>query len=99
TKRIVDVDVHLRDTPGALAPYAEMPWRKSLELMAKRPYRHLDVAGLSPGLRADPPYPGGHKPKDVPDAATLRSQLDDLGITDAILMPDNLLYFALLPNI
>jgi predicted TIM-barrel fold metal-dependent hydrolase len=99
--RIVDVDVHVRDMPGLLAPYAIEPWRKSLELMAKKPYNHLDVAGLSPGLRADPPYPGGHQGilDQIPNAGKMREGLDMLGIDDAILMPDNLLYLANIPNI
>jgi hypothetical protein len=24
---VVDCDVHVNETPGALAPYCEMPWR------------------------------------------------------------------------
>ncbi len=65
--RIVDVDVHLADTPQALAPYCEMPWRKSLEIIGKMPYRHLDVPGFSPGLRIDVPIPGGQPRLHVKD--------------------------------
>ncbi len=87
--------------PGLLAPYAIQPWRQSLELMAKKPYNHLDVAGLSPGLRVDPPYPGGHQGilDQIPNAERMREGLDMLGIDDAILMPDNLLYLANIPNV
>jgi uncharacterized protein len=28
---VVDCDVHVNETPGALAPYCDMPWRLSLE--------------------------------------------------------------------
>jgi hypothetical protein len=35
---IVDVDVHIHERPKEIAPYCDMPWRRSLEMMAeKRP--------------------------------------------------------------
>lgn len=30
----VDCDAHAHDTPGELAPQSELPWRKSLEVLA-----------------------------------------------------------------
>jgi hypothetical protein len=31
---IVDCDVHVHESPGELAPYCDMPWRKALENIA-----------------------------------------------------------------
>src|SRR6478736_10148096 len=97
--RIVDLDVHLADTPEALAPYCEMPWRKSLEITAKMPYRHLDVPGISASLRTDPAMPGGHPKHHIANAAQMISELSEIGITDALLVPDNLLHFAMIQNV
>jgi nitrite reductase/ring-hydroxylating ferredoxin subunit len=41
--KVIDVDVHAHETPAALIPYCEMPWRKSLELISKAPERYLDI--------------------------------------------------------
>lgn len=96
---IADADIHASDSPAALAPYIVQPWRKSLEMMASRPHGYLDVSGYSPGLRADPPIPGGHPKLAVKTAQEMRSALDDLGIAAGIIVPDYLLLFAILPNI
>lgn len=97
--RIVDVDVHLADTPQALAPYCEMPWRKSLELISRMPYRHLDVPAFSPGMRIDVPLPGGQPRLHVKTAQQMREELSAIGVTDGILVPDNLLHFAAIANV
>jgi len=34
---VVDVDVHVNETPQAIAPYCDMPWRKSLEALREVP--------------------------------------------------------------
>jgi hypothetical protein len=98
-RRIVDVDVHIADTPKALMPYCEMPWRKSLEILASMPYRHLDMPGYSPSVRADPPFPGGQPRFSVNDAAQMTGELGAIGVTDAILVPDNFLLFAPIANV
>jgi hypothetical protein len=46
---IVDTDVHVHESPGALAPYCDMPWRVALENVADVPERYLDIPGFSPG--------------------------------------------------
>jgi predicted TIM-barrel fold metal-dependent hydrolase len=97
--RVVDVDVHVDDTPQALAPYCAMPWRKSLEMLGETPHRYLDIPGYSPNVSAYPPIPGGHPKRSVRNAEEMRSGLDMLGIDDAVLLPDHLLLFATLPNI
>jgi predicted TIM-barrel fold metal-dependent hydrolase len=96
---IVDADVHVNDTPAALAPYMAMPWRKSLEALAGTPARYLDVPGFAPSFKLDPPIPGGHPTRSVNTAAELREGLSALGIDLAVLFPDHLLLFAPLPHI
>src|SRR6476619_3725341 len=96
---IVDADVHVNDTPVALAPYCDMPWRKSLEVLDSGPQRYLDIPGFSPSLKLDPPVPGGHAARSVHTAAEMRESLSALSIDVGILFPDNLLLFAPIPNI
>jgi uncharacterized protein len=96
--RVVDADVHLNDTPQALAPYCEMPWRLSLEHLGRMPHRYLDIPGFAPGLKLDPPIPGGQARRSTNTPEEMREELDLLGIDDGILIPDNMLVFATLPN-
>ncbi len=96
---IVDADVHVSDTPAALAPYCALPWRKSLEALAQTPARYLDIPGFAPSLKLDPPIPGGHAGRSVRTAAEMRAGLDALDIAIGILFPDNLLLFAPIPQI
>lgn len=95
---IVDADIHVNDTPGKLAPYMALPWRKSLEALSGS-QRYLDVPGFAPSLKLDPPIPGGHAGRSVHTVAEMRQELDDLGIDLGLIFPDNLLLFAVLPNI
>jgi predicted TIM-barrel fold metal-dependent hydrolase len=96
---VVDADVHVNDTPGALAPYCDMPWRKSLEGLSHVPERYLDIPGFSPGMKLDPVIPGGHPARSVRTAAEMREELSALSIDIGILFPDNLLLFAPLPQV
>jgi predicted TIM-barrel fold metal-dependent hydrolase len=96
---IIDADIHVNDTPGALAPYMTMPWRKSVEALAAGPQRYLDVPGFAPSLKLDPPIPGGHAARSVHSAAEMRAQLSEIGIDIGILFPDNLLLFAPIPHV
>jgi uncharacterized protein len=96
---IVDADVHVNDTPQALAPYCDLPWRKSLEALAQAPQRYLDVPGFAPKLQLDPPIPGGHEQRSVHTPRQMREELSALSIDIGVLYPDNLLEFACLPNI
>ena len=57
---VVDCDVHVSDTPQVLAPYCDMPWKKSLEVLSSVPQRYLDIPGFAAGLGGlTPPFPGG----------------------------------------
>ncbi len=60
---IVDADVHVHESPGALAPYCDPPWDVALRAVADVPERYLDIPGFSPGgdgtLTALPDLPRG----------------------------------------
>ena len=96
---VVDADVHVNDTPGGLAPYCDMPWRKSLEGLAQVPARYLDIPGFSPGMKLDPLIPGGPAARSVLTAREMREELSALSIDIGVLFPDHLLLFAPLPQI
>jgi len=93
---VVDVDVHAHETPAALAPYCEMPWRKTLEHLATVPARYLDIPGFAPSIQTWPSFPqsGGDRRNTVTSAAQMRQDLDDLGVDIAVLFPDHLLSHA-----
>jgi predicted TIM-barrel fold metal-dependent hydrolase len=95
---IVDADVHLHESPEGLAPYCDLPWRKSLETLTGVPERYLDLPGFSPGTGYDPPFPGGAPLRFVRTAAQMREELDAIGIDLAVLFPDHLLKLAVLPH-
>ena len=90
---VVDMDVHIHETPAALAPYCEMPWRKSLEHLSTVPQRYLDIPGFSPNLSVYPSFPdsGGDRRSTVSSASQMRQDLDSLGIDIGVLFPDALL--------
>jgi uncharacterized protein len=96
---VVDADVHVNDTPGALAPYCDLPWRLSLEALDGASYPYLQVPGFAPNLRLDPPIQGSHAYRSVDTAAAMRAELSELEIDIGILFPDHMLTFATLPNI
>lgn len=95
---VVDVDVHVNDVPGALAPYCEMPWRRSLEHLVGVPARYLDIPGYAPALKLDPPFPGGFNLRSVNTAAQMVEELSAISVDIGILFPDHLLLMAQLPN-
>jgi predicted TIM-barrel fold metal-dependent hydrolase len=96
---VVDADVHVNDTPGALAPYCDLPWRLSLEALHGASYPYLQVPGFAPNMRLDPPIQGSHAYRSVDTAAAMRAELSELEIDIGILFPDHMLTFAALPNI
>lgn len=95
---IVDVDVHAHESPQALAPYIEMPWRKALEHVGTAPARYLDVQGFAPTIVPWPSFPqsGGERRNTVTSAAQMRQDLNDLEVDIGIVFPDHLLSHALL---
>jgi predicted TIM-barrel fold metal-dependent hydrolase len=95
---VVDADVHIHESPGALAPYCEMPWRKSLEVLSNVPERYLDIPGFSAGAGGlTAPFPGGHHSnRMVHDADQMRDEISKLSIDLAVLFPDHLLKLPVL---
>ena len=95
---MIDVDVHAHETPQALIPYCDMPWRKSLEVISSLPERYLDIPFFAPQMAVwTPPFPGGSERRNVVTSATqMRKDLDELGIHLGVIFPDNLLLLAAL---
>lgn len=93
---VVDTDVHAHETPAALVPYCEMPWRKTLEFISTIPARYLDVPGFAPVMSAWPllPQSSGDRRNTVTTAAQMREDLNDLGVDIGVIFPD---HFLLLP--
>ena len=98
---VVDADVHVHESPGELAPYCDMPWRKSLEVLANVPERYLDIPGFSAGAGGlSAPFPGGHDShRMVHTPEQMRKELSELSIDLAVLFPDHLLKIAVLPQV
>ncbi len=96
---VVDCDVHVDDPPQALAPYVDMPWRRSLELLGRAPQRYLDIPGYAPTLNIDPPVPDRSvSTRSVHTARQMREELDELSVDLGVLFPDNLLRIAVFPQ-
>jgi predicted TIM-barrel fold metal-dependent hydrolase len=97
--KVFDVDIHAHETPAALLPYCEMPWRKSLEVISKVPERYLDIPSFAPQLAVwTPPFPQatGDRRNTVTSAKQMRQDLDELCVDVGVIFPDNLLMLAAL---
>jgi predicted TIM-barrel fold metal-dependent hydrolase len=99
---VVDADVHVHESPGALAPYCDMPWRVALETVRDVPERYLDIPGFSPGgdgtLTAR--FPTAHEAtRMVHTPDQMRRELSALHVDIAVLFPDHLLKLPVLPQI
>jgi predicted TIM-barrel fold metal-dependent hydrolase len=97
---IVDADVHVHESPAELAPYCDMPWRKSLEGMSEIRENYLDIPGFSPGTVAyGPTFPTGHEShRTVLTPGQMRSELSKIHVDIGILFPDHLLKIAVLSH-
>ena len=98
---IVDADVHVHESPGALAPYCDPPWDVALRSVADVPERYLDIPGFSPGgdgtLTAR--FPTSHEAtRMVHTPEQMVSELSEIGVDLAVLFPDHLLKLAVLPQ-
>ena len=98
---IVDADVHVHESPGALAPYCDAPWDVALGNVADVPERYLDIPGFSPGgdgtLTAR--FPTSHEAtRMVHTPEQMVSELREIGVVLAVLFPDHLLTIAVLPQ-
>src|SRR5919205_1073511 len=59
---VVDCDVHVHESPEAIMPYCEMPWKKALETIKDVREFYLDIPGFSPGTTAyEAKFPSGHE--------------------------------------
>src|SRR5258708_35716735 len=87
---VVDCDVHVHESPGALIPYIDRRWRPSLELIKDYPetYSYLNTPGFSGGGMGygdGPMFPSGSpRPRAVSTPQAMRSELtainNDTGI-------------------
>ena len=98
---IVDTDVHVHESPGALAPYCDAPWDVALRNVADVPERYLDIPGFSPGgdgtLTAR--FPSGHEAtRMVHTPEQMVAELRAIDIDLALLFPDHLLKLPVLPQ-
>jgi predicted TIM-barrel fold metal-dependent hydrolase len=95
---VVDCDVHVHESPGELAPYCDMPWRKALENIAGVEEYYLDIPGFSPGMTwYEARFPSGHEGRRmVHTAAQMREELSELHVDIGILFPDHLLKLAMI---
>src|ERR1043165_9165171 len=94
---IVDTDVHVHESPGALAEYCDGPWDVALRAVADVPERYLDIPGFSPGgdgtLTAR--FPTSHEAtRMVHTPEQMVSELGAIGVDLAVLFPDHHLKIA-----
>lgn len=98
---IVDTDVHVHETPAALAPYCDMPWRVALENISQLRETYLDIPGFSVGgdSTMTAKFPSGHEAtRMVFTRGEMRQALDELHVNVGILFPDHLLKLPMLPQ-
>jgi predicted TIM-barrel fold metal-dependent hydrolase len=93
---VVDLDVHVNESPSDLIPYCELPWRKSLEISAKAPHRYLDIPGFAPNFVPWAMMESIERRTTVSDPVELREDLDLLGVDVPVLFPDSMLLHALI---
>jgi predicted TIM-barrel fold metal-dependent hydrolase len=98
---IVDADVHVHESPGALAPYCDPPWDVALRNVADVPERYLDIPGFSPGgdgtLTAR--FPSSHEAtRMVHTPEQMVAELAEIHVDLAVLFPDHLLKLPVLPQ-
>nr|MDQ5819422.1 amidohydrolase [Actinomycetota bacterium] len=95
---VVDCDVHVHESPGELAPYCDMPWRKALENIADVQEYYLDIPGFSPGMTwYEARFPSGHEGRRmVTTAEQMREELSEIHVDIGILFPDHLLKLAMI---
>ncbi len=94
---VVDLDVHICETPGALAPHCAQPWRTALEYLTTQPLDYHGIGGFAPCFDPWPSFPPDTTRRMTADtAAQIRGDMDDLGIDIAVLLPEYLLFHAAL---
>jgi hypothetical protein len=86
---VVDCDVHVHESPGAIMPYCEMPWKKALETIRDAQEFYLDIPGFSPGTTAyEAKFPSGQEgTRMVHTPDQMRWELDRLHVDLGVLFP------------
>src|ERR671920_262440 len=86
---VVDCDVHVHESPGAIMPYCEMPWKKALETIKDVQEFYLDIPGFSPGTTAyEAKFPSGQEgTRMVHTADQMRRELDGLHVDLGVFLP------------
>ena len=74
---VVDCDVHVNETPGALAPYCDMPWRLSWSI--SRRTSRCDTSISRASRRATRPTRPGSRAGTGPPVASQRPPTADRG--------------------
>ncbi len=98
---IVDTDVHVHETPAALAPYCDMPWRIALENISGLRETYLDIPGFSVGgdSTMTAKFPSGHEAtRMVHTREEMLHAMDEMHINLGVLFPDHLLKLPMLPQ-
>ncbi len=100
---IVDCDVHVHESPGELAPYADTPWRVALEHIKDNRESYLDIPSFSPGV-SDGSYqakwPTAHEgARMVWTPSQMRLELEQINVNLGLLFPDHLLKLPVLPQV
>ena len=98
---VVDCDVHVHESPGALMPYCEMPWRKALENIRDVEEYYLDIPGFSPGTTAyEAKFPSGQEAtRMVHTADQMRRELDGIHVDIGVLFPDHFLKLPVISQV
>jgi hypothetical protein len=90
---VVDCDVHVHESPAAIMPYCEMPWKKALETIKDVQEFYLDIPGFSPGTTVyEAKFPSGQEgTRKVHSASQMREELDEIHVDIGVLFPDHFL--------
>jgi uncharacterized protein len=98
---VVDCDVHVHESPGAIMPYCEMPWKKALETIRDVQEFYLDIPGFSPGTTAyEAKFPSGQEgTRMVHTADQMRRELDEMHVDMGVLFPDHFLKLPVISQV
>ena len=98
---VVDCDVHVHESPEAIMPYCEMPWRKALETIKDVQEFYLDIPGFSPGTTVyEARFPSGQEgTRMVHSASQMREDLDKFHVDIGVLFPDHFLKMPVISQV
>ena len=96
---VVDADVHVHESPGALIPYCEMPWRVALENIKDVQEFYLDMPASRRGRPPTRPSSPRAGSRMVHDAEQMRRELDEIHVDIGILFPDHFLKIPVIAQI